>query len=188
MFFRRARPFVLALGLLAPALVPPGAEARDLTAEEARALDKAADTYLRAVGRRDAERIVAALPPRILTVFGAAGGIESRQLTKTLVEQTAALMQKTRFRDVAASDAAPQAGDARLADGTDVVWAILNTSFVSETEGKATRNWQPLLALNEAGTWYFLRVEGPQSKQLAAIAYPFLNEIDFPSAASAPVN
>lgn len=188
MFFRCVRPFVLVLGLLAPVLMPFAADARDLTATEASSLDKAADAYLRAVGKRDAEKIVAALPPRILTVFGAAAGIEAKQLTKTLVEQTAALMENTRFSSVAASDEAPQAGDARLADGTDVVWAILNTSFVSETEGKATRNWQPLLALNEAGTWYFLRVEGPQSKQLAAIAYPFLNEIDFPSAASAPAN
>jgi hypothetical protein len=188
MVFRRIPPFLVALALLAPWLPARPADARDLSTAEASSLNQAAGAYLSAVGRGDADKIVAALPPRVLTVFGAASGIEAKQLTKTLVEQTDALMKKTTFTKVAASDEVPQAGDTKLADGTDVVWAILKTSFISETDGKSTQNWQPLLALNEAGKWYFLRVEGPQSKQLAAIAYPFLNDIDFPSAASAPAN
>jgi hypothetical protein len=188
MFFRSVRPIVVIVGLLGAFLHVLPADARDLTAAESSSLNKAAGSYLRAVGNGDAQTIVAALPPRVLTVFGAASGIEAKQLTQTLVEQTAALMKKTKFTSVAASEEVPQAGDAKLADGTEVVWAILKTSFVSETDGKATQNWQPLLALEETGTWYFLRVEGPQSKQLAAIAYPFLNDINFPSAASAPAN
>jgi hypothetical protein len=188
MFLRCIRPLVIAVALLAPVLPASPVSARDLTAAEASSLDAAADSYLRAVGGGDAELIVAALPPRVLAVFGAASGIEAKQLTKTLVEQTAALMKTTRFTSVAASDEVPQAGDAKLADGTDVLWAILKTSFVTETDGRSTQNWQPLLALQEAGKWYFLRVEGPQSKQLAAIAYPFLNDINFPSAATAPAN
>lgn len=188
MSLRHLRKIVVALGVLAPLAPFVPADARTLTESEASSLDRAATSYLRAVGRGDAERIVAALPPRILTVFGAASGIEQGKLTKTLVEQTAALMGKTRFTNVAASEEVPDAGDARLSDGTDVVWALLKTSFVTETDGKATQNWQPLLALNEGGAWYFLRVEGPQSKQLASIAYPFLKDINFPSSASAPVN
>jgi hypothetical protein len=188
MFLRCVRPFVVALGLLAAFLPAMPTDARDLTSAEASSLDAAAGSYLSAVSQGDAEKIVAALPPRVLTVFGAASGIEAKQLTKTLVEQTAALMKTTKFTGVAASDEVPQAGDARLDDGTDVVWAILKTSFITETDGKSTQNWQPLLALQEAGRWYFLRVEGPQSKQLAAIAYPFLNDINFPSAATAPAN
>ena len=187
MSFNAFRHFVTAIAFALTALMALPSAARDLTADEASALDKAAASYLRAVERGDAEGIVAALPPRVLTVFGAASGIEEAKLTKTLVEQTDALMKSTTFRDVAASDEVPPAGDATLADGTEVVWAILKTSFISEAAGKATQNWQPLLALNEGGKWYFLRVEGPQSKDLASIAYPFLAEIDFPSAASAPV-
>lgn len=164
------------------------AGARDLTPEEAGSLDKATASYLRAVDKGDAAGIVAALPPRVLTVFGAASGIEEKNLQKKLVEQTAALMKTTDFRDLAAAEAAPVAGDAKLADGTPVVWSILKTSFITEANGQATQNWQPLLALSEGGKWYFLRVEGPQSKQLAAIAYPFLTDIDFPAAASAPAN
>ena len=188
MLLRLLRRFVFVFGLIAPVLTAIPSDARSLTADEAASLDGAAASYLRAVGRGDAERIVAALPPRVLTVFGAASGIEAKKLTKTLVEQTSALMDATTFTNVAASGEVPQAGDAVLEDGTAVVWAILKTSFVTETGGKSTQNWQPLLALNEGGEWYFLRVEGPQSKQLAAIAYPFLNDIDFPSAASAPIN
>ncbi|MGL4279476.1 MAG: hypothetical protein ACRCS0_03835 [Albidovulum sp.] len=176
------------ISVLVSGLLGFSAAARDLTPEEAGTLDKAAASYLRAVDRGDAAGIVAALPPRVLTVFGAASGIEEKNLQKKLVEQTAELMKTTDFRDVAAAEGTPVAGDAELADGTPVVWSILKTSFVSEVEGKAMQNWQPLLALSEGGKWYFLRVEGPQSKQLAAIAYPFLSEIDFPSAASAPAN
>lgn len=188
MLFQTLRPFAAAVAIALAALLALPAAARELTADESGALNKAAASYLRAVERGDAEGIVAALPPRVLTVFGAAAGIEEAKLQKTLVEQTAALMKSTSFRDVAASGDVPQAGDAALDDGTQVVWAILKTSFISETAGKATQNWQPLLALNEGGKWYFLRVEGPQSKELASIAYPFLKGIDFPSAATAPAN
>jgi hypothetical protein len=122
MFLRRVRPFALALGVLAPALMTMSwpADARELTEAEASALEKAAGAYMRAVGRRDAEDIVAALPPRILSVFGAAAGIETKKLSKTLIQQTADLMQNTRFSDVAASNEISQAGDATLADGTAV--------------------------------------------------------------------
>ncbi len=188
MSLHHLRSFVFILGLIAPVLAGPAADARSLTEEETSSLDGAVSSYLRAVGRGDAEKIVAALPPRVLAVFGAASGIEAKKLNKTLVEQTAALMSKTKFTNVAASGEVPEAGDAKLADGTDVVWAILKTSFVTESADESTQNWQPLLALQEGEEWYFLRVEGPQSKQLAAIAYPFLNDIDFPSAASAPIN
>lgn len=183
---RLRRPFTISF--LVACLLGLPAAARDLTPEEASTLDKATASYLRAVDKGDAAGIVTALPPRLLAVFGAASGIEEKNLQKKLVEQTAALMKTTDFRDVAAADSQPVADDATLADGTPVVWSILKTSFVSEADGKATQNWQPLLALSEGGKWYFLRVEGPQSKQLAAIAYPFLSEIDFPAAASAPAN
>lgn len=178
----------LTISVLLSGLLGLPAVARDLTPEEAGTLDKAASSYLRAVDRGDAAGIVAALPPRVLSVFGAASGIEEKNLEKKLVEQTAELMKATDFRDVAAAAETPVAGDAQLADGTPVVWSILKTSFVTEANGQAMMNWQPLLALNEGDKWYFLRVEGPQSKQLAAIAYPFLSDIDFPSAASAPAN
>ena len=187
MMSRFLHPLVLSIGLALPMGHFAAADARPLAAEEAASLDKAASSYLRAVERGDAEKIVAALPPRILTVFGAASGIEAGKLNKTLVDQTAQLMKATSFRNVAASGEVPDAGDATLDDGTEVVWAILKTSFITETDGKATQNWQPLLSLHEGGQWYFLRVEGPQSKKLAAIAYPFLTEINFPSAASSPV-
>lgn len=176
------------ISLLVSGSIGLPAIARDLTPEESSALDKATTSYLRAVDKGDAAGIVAALPPRVLTVFGAASGIEEKNLQKKLVEQTAALMKTTDFRDVAAAAETPVAGDAELADGTPIVWSILKTSFVTEANGQATQNWQPLLALSEGGKWYFLRVEGPQSKQLAAIAYPFLASIDFPTAASAPAN
>jgi len=59
---------------------------------------------------------------------------------------------------------------------------VVPTSFVSESKGKATRNEQPLLAVEEAGKWYFLRIDGQERQDLAMIAYPFLKDEKIPEA------
>jgi hypothetical protein len=58
---------------------------------------------------------------------------------------------------------------------------------VAETDGKATMNRMALLALNEGGKWYFVKVDGPQQKQIAAIAYPFVAEAAIPEPVVSPV-
>lgn len=172
---------------LAAVIAALPAIARPLDKAEARALDKALSAYLDAIGAGDAETIVSALPPRVVSVFAAATGLEEKALRSTLAEQTLALMQGTRVRDLSADRSALDAGDETLGDGTRVVWVIVPTAFVSEAGGKATRNEQPVLALREGKTWYFLRIDGPERRQVASLAYPFLAGQEFPEATATPV-
>ncbi len=175
----------LLLSLALYALLALPAAARPLTPAEGESLGKAVDLYLAAIGRGDAVKIVGALPPRMLNVFAGATGVEADKLTDTLVEQTRAMAKTAKFRDLAAGRAGLDAGDEALADGTKVIWVLLPTTFTTESKGQKTRHEQPLLALNEGGAWYFLRIEGPQSQQLVSIAYPFLAEVEFPPAKAA---
>lgn len=175
---------LIAFALSAMLALP--AVARPLAPAEMDALDTAVDRYLSAIEKADAPAIVGALPPRILNVFAGATGTEAGKLEATLVDQTKAMMKDTRFRDLAYGRSQLVAEDAALADGTAVTWVLIPTAFVAETKGDRIKHEQPLLALNEGGDWFFLRIEGPQSQQLAAIAYPFLSEVTFPpSSASA---
>lgn len=160
------------------------AAARPLTAPETEALGKSVDRYLAAIGKGDAAGIVAALPPRMMNVFAGATGVEANKLTETLVDQTKAVMKGTKFRNLAAGRSNLDAEDVGLADGSTVTWVLLPTAFTTEIKGEKTQHQQPLLALNEGGSWYFLRIEGPQSQQLVAIAYPFLAEVEFPPASA----
>jgi hypothetical protein len=174
------------LAILFAALLAFPAAARPLSPAEADALGKSVERYLSAIGRADAPAIVEALPPRILYVFAGATGVEAGKLEKTLVEQTKALMKGTKFRDLGANRSALDVQEAQLAGGGQVLWTLVPTTFTTEAKGKRTRHDQPLLALREKETWYFLRIDGPQQRQLAALAYPFLSDVEFPAASTAP--
>ncbi len=173
-----------ALGV-ALALALPAA-ARPLKQAEAKALDKAVTAYLAAIGAGNAEGIVAAMPPRVVSVFAAATGMDEAKLKSTLVRQTGEVMKGTKVRDLSADQSALDAGEETLADGTRVIWVLVPTAFVSETGGKAMRNQQPLLAVREGRAWSFLRIDGKDRQDLAALAYPFLAGESFPGATSAP--
>jgi hypothetical protein len=179
------RLVALVLALLVTALP---AVARPLGAEEEKALGRAADAYLNAIKSGNAEKIVAAIPPRIVNVFAGSAGIESKEITRTLVAQTRELVKGSKFRDLKADRVGVEVNDATLADGTQVTWAVLPTTFTAEVGGSKTLNSQPMLAISEGGKWYFVRVDGPQQKQIVAIAYPFLSQVAFPEATSTPSN
>lgn len=172
------RSFALLLAML---MAHPAA-ARPLDAAEAKALDASLGAYLGAIGRSDAKGIVAALPPRVLNVFAGATGVETRKLEATLVDQTEALMKGTTVRDVTADQSTLDAEEDDLADGAKVIWVLIPTAFVTETDGAVMRNEQPLLAVEDGEKWYFLRIDGPERQQLAALAYPFLAGREFPPA------
>ena len=181
----RLAALALAAGLALCAAVP--ALARPLEAEEATALMKSVTEYLGAIGQRDAPRIIAALPPRVLNVFAGATGIEARKLNATLIEQTETMMKGATFRDLAAEEGTLNATETALADGTEVTWVLVPTRFTMQSDGKRTLNQQPLLAVREDQTWFFLRVDGEERRQLAALAYPFLAEVTLPEARITPM-
>ncbi|MDW4549357.1 hypothetical protein R5H32_08345 [Defluviimonas sp. D31] len=176
---------VLAAALAALVALP--AAARPLSPAEAEAMQRSLDSYLRSITAGNAEKIVGALPPRILNVFAGASGIESKQLESTLVEQTKDLMKGTKYRNVTANLEALDAEDSALGDGTEATWVLIPTAFTTVSKGKKTRHQQPLLAVSEGESWHFLRIDGPERQQLAAIAYPFLADKSFPPATTAAV-
>lgn len=177
---RRLAALFLSLVLALPAA------ARPLSQSEADTLSVAVDAYLAAIGAGSAEKIVTAMPPRILNVFAGATGVEASQLTEVLTGQTAAMMKGTRFTDLAAGKSRLEAEEGTLQDGSQVTWVLIPTRFTSTTGGVATINEQPLLAVNEGGSWYFVRVDGPERQQLAAAAYPFLADVRMPEATVRP--
>lgn len=179
------RRAMLAAILCAIALASPAA-ARPLDKSEARALDKAVAAYFAAIGKGDAGRVVAAMPPRLVSIYSRATGLEAGRLHAMLAEQTAALMAGMQFRDFTSDLSALDAAEDELADGSRITWVLVPTAFVSETNGKATRNEQPLLAVLEGRNWYFLRIDGKERRDVAALAYPFLAGRDFPAARTSP--
>jgi hypothetical protein len=178
------RLFALLLALCLAALP---VSARPLTPEEDASLGKAVDAYLKAILASNAEKIVAAIPPRVVNIFAGTAGIEAKKVQKALVDQTKEMMKGSRFRDLSADRSALDAGEGTLSDGTAITWVIVPTAFTAEVGEAKTRNNQPVLALSEGGKWYFLRIDGEQQKQLVTIAYPFLEGVSFPAASATPI-
>lgn len=178
------RPLFLAAALILAALP---AAARPLDQDEADKLGRAVESYMRATKAGDAAKIVAAIPPRILNIFAGSAGIEAKNLTKTLETQTRELTKGIKISDTAASIEAADAQDTALADGTRVTWVVVPTAFTVEQNGQKSRNEQALLALDEGGKWYFVRVDGAQQRQIAGIAYPFLADAPIPEPRVTPL-
>lgn len=164
------------------------AAARPLAADETETLDRSVGRYLSAIGSKNAEGIVAAIPPRVLNVFAGTAGIEAKNLNATLQKQTAEMMKDSSFSELTYDGTSLDATDVTMADGTPITWVTVPTAFTAVVKGTKTRNEQPLLALNEGGKWYFMRIDGPQQKMIAALAYPFLSEAAMPEATVTPVN
>lgn len=164
------------------------ATARPLDETEQTALMKAVDSYLRATGAGNAEKIVDTIPPRIVNVFAGSAGIEAKKVQETLVTQTKEILKTTKISEFVASKGPFDAQDSKLADGTDITWVVVPIEFTAEANGKKTRNAQPLLALHEGEKWYFSRIDGPQQQQIVALAYPFMTEAKLPQATSTPLN
>jgi hypothetical protein len=181
----------LRLALLAAILMAGSALsawARPLTAEEAESLNKAVTRYLSSIQSRNAESIVNAIPPRVLNIFAGTAGIEAKDLNAVLEKQTAELMKDSSFTDLTSDQTALDATDATMDDGTKVTWVAVPTAFTATVKGKKTRNEQALLALDEGGKWYFLRIDGAQQKMIAALAYPFLANATMPEPKVTPIN
>lgn len=162
--------------------------ARPLSEAEAEGLQKAIDSYRRVTQNKSAEKIVATIPPRVLNVVAGTAGIEADKVTETLITQTAELLKTSTISEFAAAPGPYEASDAKLADGTDIVWVVVPIQFVAEGKDSKTRNNQSLLGIQESGRWYFSRIDGPAQQQLVGFAYPFVAEASLPAATSVPVN
>lgn len=160
--------------------------ARPLSEVEAKSLDKAVAGYMRATMSKDAEKVVATIPPRILNVFAGTAGIEAKDVQKTLITQTKELMKTTAITEFVAAPGPYEGNDATLADSTPVVWAVVPTQFVTATNGAKALNHQPLFAVLEADKWYFSRIDGPQQQQIVGFAYPFITTATLPPSSSQP--
>jgi hypothetical protein len=161
--------------------------ARALSEEEQAGLTKAVDSYRRVTTAKNAEKIVATIPPRVLNVFAGTAGIEASKVEDTLVAQTAELLKTTAITDFVTAPGPFDGNDATLQDGTKVVWAVVPTQFTAEGKAGKSRNSQPLLAILESGKWYFSRIDGPQQQQIVSFAYPFIAGVSLPAATSTPL-
>ncbi len=174
------------LSLVLATLAAGGAQARPMTTDEAAALEKALKSYGRVTEAKDAERIVATIPPHVVSIVAGTAGIEASKVAKTLVEQTKAAMAETAITGFVTAPGPYEAEDAVLEDGTGVIWVLVRAQFDAETAGKKTRNHQPLLAVQEGGQWYFSRIDGPQQQQILGLAYPFVAGARLPPSDSQP--
>ncbi len=172
---------VLSLLLAAPLMARPLSEAEGV------GLQKAIDSYRRVTVNKNAEKIVATIPPRVLNVFAGTAGIEASKVQETLVTQTMELLKSTAIRDFVTAPGPFEGNDATLQDGAAVVWVVVPTQFTAEGKAGKTRNSQPLLAILEGGKWYFSRIDGPAQQQIVAFAYPFIAEAALPAATSTPL-
>lgn len=178
---RRLAAFALCLLAALPAA------ARPLDDGERRGLDKAVAAYSRALERGDAQALTGTLPPRLLRFHAGMTGMTVQALEKAMTDQTEAMMADTRFGALEADTAVADVAEATLADGTEVLWAVLPAAFETETAGARTKVSQPVLALFDEGKWYLIRIDPTQAQVLAAV-YPFLAGVELPAATVAPVN
>lgn len=164
------------------------AQARQLGDAEAQKMAKTVEIYLGMIKRSEMDRVVTAIPPRVLNVFAGQAGIEAKELVPTLAEQMKAMLKDHKFYDFTFEKTGLEAHDAVLPDGTAVTWVLVPTAFTSESAAGKFRNEQPLLVLSEGGKWYMMRIEGAAQQQLVSFAYPFLAEVEFPASRSTPLN
>ena len=178
----------LILTLLAALALAAPAAARPLDKAEAASLGTALSAYDAALTGHDSAALVAAIPPRLVAAIAAQSGMDVATLTSTMVTQSDAMLAETTFQDLGIDISAADARKARLPDGTGIVWALVPVSFVMDRNGKRTAFRQTILALNDGGAWYLMRIEQPAQRDLAATVYPFLATVTIPPGEATPID
>ncbi len=177
----------LILTLTAAIALAAPASARPLAPDESGSLGKSLAAFDAALTGRDSAALIAAIPPRLVDAIAAQSGTDAATLTSTLVTQSDAMLAGTTFDDLKTDIAAAEAEEARLPDGSQVTWALVPVSFVMDQNGRRTAYRQTILALNDGGSWYLMRIEHPAQRDLAATVYPFLADVKIPPGEATPV-
>lgn len=182
---RQILPVLAALWI---AVIPAqAAMARPLESDEANSLKTALKAYDGALVTGNSAALVAAIPPRIVAMIAGQSGMELAALQQALAEQSSAVMAGSVFSELTVDLPAAQAAEGRLSDGTQVLWALVPARFVLERDGKRVLYTQTILALHETDTWYLMRMEDPQQRDLVAAVYPFLAGIEITPTTATPI-
>lgn len=173
---RIAVALLLALGFAV--LLSPSVSARDLTRDEALALEATVSAFDRAVRESNYTAMVDAMPPRILGALAKATDVPVSRW-----KSSAAAMMRNAFAEATLLEFSmrlDRASSGTLSDGMPYALIPTQTNIVMNGVGRIESEAHTL-ALFEDGRWYVMRLnDGPQTQQLRD-AYPALQNVELPS-------
>ncbi|MEJ6389271.1 hypothetical protein [Gymnodinialimonas ulvae] len=160
---------VAAVALAAPTIAQTEAELA-----EARG---AIEQFEAAFSAGEYSALLTAMPPRILETIAAQAGISADILTAQMETQMTAMMSQMTLESFGMDLRSATWGET----STGLTYALVPTQTVMTPPGSdSVRSRTTTLMLNEAGTWYLIRVDSAQQTDILRQAYPEFTNVSFP--------
>ncbi|MCG8359411.1 MAG: hypothetical protein MI920_27915 [Kiloniellales bacterium] len=170
------------LAFLLTVLLAWGAAARSLTDEEQASLNQTRDLFLQGLKEADQDALVGVIPPRVLSYIANAAGVSEAALRSNIGETMAAAMRQVEIVNAEMVTENLEATEARDADGEPYLWGFAPTSMEMIVNGQRLKVESQTFVLLERARWYLIRTNEAQQVAILRTTYPFLQQVEFPSA------
>lgn len=77
--------------------------------------------------------------------------------------------------------------DASISGTESIIYGLVQMSFVTDVLFTQMRHDSEVLAINDEGVWYFIRIASPEKLELLRAIYPFLEGLSLPKSSSTVV-
>lgn len=177
------RPLPCDAALALCALIAGAAPALAFDEADRLAVLARADSYEAAVTHRDYSVFVDAVPPRLLSEQAVRSNMDSDTLKQAMRVQVSEAMAGVTLDDFDLETDAMTTGDTR----TGRPYALIPTLTTIAQDGAApARTRTVTLAMKDGGTWYLVRIDGPDQAAALRAAYDDFSGVDLEVAPPSP--
>ncbi|MGR3362663.1 MAG: hypothetical protein ACU0CY_00640 [Maritimibacter harenae] len=164
---------LLAAAALA-ATLPMGAFAFDDA--DRQAVSEAARDYGRDFIAKDFEGLASALPPTLRAYMADQLGASPDEVIGTMAEQMSVFLADTTVDKFTMDTSRMKTGET----SNGIAYAFIPTASTVTGEGNTVSKDAQTLAIEEGGSWYFLRIEQPQQYEIVKAVFPGFERVRLP--------
>lgn len=174
----RLAPLRAALAALAVlAVVAAPCQARDVESKEKAALETTIADFDAAMRDSKYDRVVAAIPPKVIANLAKKGGLEPEAMKTMVVSMMQAMMTDVKIEAFGMD--VPKTEYKSLANGTPYALIPTRTVVAAKAAGRFEQK-SHTLALIDDGKWYLVRVSEVAQLAIVKEVYPEFAGVEFP--------
>ncbi len=177
------RLFIIAMSLVFCTSVA----ARELTDFETKSLEARLEVFSAAIKENDIEMVMRMLPPRFLEYLSEVSGVSVKAIIASAADQGHEVMGQVEISEFSMGLGEFNAIDVSNFGTNNVVYGLVQMSFVLDMLATRSRHDSEVLAINDEGVWYLLRIASSEQLGLLQLVYPFFAGLPLPKNSSVEI-
>lgn len=149
----------------------------DLPADDRAAIAQRISNFERAFVSGNTTDVINVIPPRLIAAIAAEGGVSEKELRREMAKLTREVSAKI---EIVSFDMALDQATFQTTPSGRPYGLIPTQTVVQAPGGQKLQSDNNTLALEDAGTWYLIRIDEGRQFELMREAYPEFQGVKFP--------